>query len=157
MSTEVIDESLVHRVMSQGPQQLDRIGDVTAELKEDSQIRLLLIDGEPSALSAACTRARARLDHVDKGNRPRAYLHATLQLALCVAAAGNTDEAQRVLHSALRTCAALGLSQMLIDEGPQMLRLAEDTAVADEFSSADAATPANVRDFVLGLAETSTV
>jgi hypothetical protein len=45
---------------------------------------------------------------------------------------------------------------LLIDQGPQMLRLAKDTAVADEFSSADPTTQ-NVRDFVLHLAETSTV
>jgi serine/threonine-protein kinase PknK len=68
--------------------------------------------------------------------------------------AGKSDEAQRALAPALRTCAALGLSRLLIDEGPQMLRLAKDTAVADEFSSAD---PTNVRDFVLSMAETSTV
>ena len=157
MSTEGIDESLAHRVRSQGVQALDGTGDVTAELREDSQIRLLLGDGQPSALTAACTRARARVDHVDQHKRPRAHLQATLQYAFCLAVAGNTDQAQRVLAPALRTCAALGLSHLLIDEGPQMLRLAKDTAVADEFSSADPTTSESVRDFVLGLAETSTV
>ena len=115
------------------------------------------IDGQPSALTAACDRARARVDHVDQRKRPRAHLQATLQFAFCLAVAGNTDEAQRVLAPALRTCAALGLSHLLIDEGPQMLRLAKDTVVADEFSSADPTTSESVRDFVLGLAETSTV
>jgi hypothetical protein len=57
----------------------------------------------------------------------------------------------------LRTCAALGLSHLLIDEGPQMLRLAKGAVVAGEFSSADPTTSESVRDFVLGLAETSTV
>ena len=157
LTGEPIDEAVTQRVMSQGAQKLDGIGNDTVELKEDSQIRLLLLDGKPSALSAACERARARLDHVDRSNRPRAHLHATLQFALCLAAAGNTDEAQRVLASALGTCAALGLSQLLLDEGPQMLCLATDTVVADEFSSADPTTSANVRDFVLNLAETSAV
>ena len=157
MSTEEIDESLADRVMSQGAQALDGIGDVTAELREDSQIRLLLNDGQRSALSAACNRARARVDHVDQRKRPRAHLQATLQLAFCLAVAGNTDEAQRVLAPALRTCAALGLSHLLIDEGPQMLRLAKGAAVAGESSSADPTTSESVRDFVLGLAETSTV
>jgi serine/threonine-protein kinase PknK len=156
MSTEGIDESLAHRVRSQGVQALDGTGDVTAELREDSQIRLLLGDGQPSALTAACTRARARVDHVDQHKRPRAHLQATLQYAFCLAVAG-TNQAQRVLAPALRTCAALGLSHLLIDEGPQMLRLAKDTAVADEFSSADPTTSESVRDFVSGLAETSTV
>jgi serine/threonine-protein kinase PknK len=76
-------------------------------------------------------------------------------LALCLAVTGDTYEAQRVLAPALRTCAALGLSRLLIDEGPQMLRLAADTVDTDEFSSADPTTSENVREFVLSLAETS--
>jgi hypothetical protein len=157
LSTEDIDESLAQRVMAQGAQKFDGTGDDyddIAELREDSQIRLLLLDGKPSALSEACGRARVRLDNVDKSKRPRAYLHTTIQLALCLAVAGNSDEAQRVLAPALRTCAALGLSRLLIDEGPQMLRLAEDTITASEVSSADAITWANVRDFVTSLAAT---
>jgi ATP/maltotriose-dependent transcriptional regulator MalT len=157
MSTEEIDESLAHRVMGQGAQALDGIGDVTAELREDSQIRLLLDDGQPSALSAAGNRARARVDHVDQRKRPRAHLQATLQYAFCLAVAGNTAEAQRVLGPALRTCAALGLSRLLIDQGPQMLRLAQDAAIEADGEAADATTSANVRDFVLSLAETSSL
>jgi hypothetical protein len=157
LSGEPIDESVARRITSARTQHLDGIGDVAAELMEDSQIRLLLIDGMPAAVSEACKRARARLDHVDQSKRPRAHLHATLQLALCLGVAGNTDEAHRILSSALRTCAALELSRVLLDEGPQMLRLAKDTVVADEFSSADPTTSANVRDFVLSLAETSSV
>jgi hypothetical protein len=38
-----------------------------------------------------------------------------------------------------------------------MLRLAKGAVVAGEFSSADPTTSESVRDFVLGLAETSTV
>src|SRR6516165_2971404 len=151
MSTEEIDEGLAQRVLGQGAQALDGIGDDTAELREDSRIRLLLNDGSPSALSAACERARAQLGHVDQDKRPRARLGATLQLALCLAVAGDTDEAQRVLAPALRTCAALGLSRLLIDEGPQMLRLAQDTAAALEFSSADP-TSKSVQDFVSKIA-----
>ena len=153
LSTEEIDESLAQRIMAQGAPKLDRTD--VAELREDSQIRLLLLDRKPSALSEACERARARLDHVDQNKRPRAHLLATLQLSLCLAVAGSLDEAQRVLAPALRTCAALGLSQLLIDEGPQMIRLATDTAAADEY--ADPATSESIRDFVSSLAETSTV
>jgi serine/threonine-protein kinase/serine/threonine-protein kinase PknK len=157
LSGEPVGESLAARVMAQGAQKLDGTGDDIAELREDSQIRLLLLDAEPPALSEACRRARVRLDHVDQSKRPRAHLHTKIQLALCLAVAGDTDEAQRVLAPALRTCAALGLSRLLIDEGPQMLRLAADTVDADEFSSADPTASENVREFVLGLAETSPV
>jgi serine/threonine-protein kinase/serine/threonine-protein kinase PknK len=152
-SGEPIDEAVARRITSSGSQPLDGIGDVAAESTEDSQIRLLLIDRTPSALATACQRARTRREHVDQGKRPRAYLHATIQLALCMAAAGDTDEAQHVLSPALRTCAALGLRQLLIDEGPQVLRLAKACVTQTESSSADDAVTANVRDFVLHLAE----
>jgi serine/threonine-protein kinase/serine/threonine-protein kinase PknK len=152
-SGEPIDEAVARRITSSGSQPLDGIGDVAAESTEDSQIRLLLIDRTPSALATACQRARARMEHVDQGKRPRAYLHATIQLALCLAAAGHTDEAQHVLSPALRTCAALGLRQLLIGEGPQVLRLAKACVTQTESSSADDAVTANVRDFALHLAE----
>ena len=153
ISAEPIDESVAQRITRAGSQPLDGIGDVAAELTEDSQIRLLLIDGTPSALATACQRARARLEHVDQGKRPRAHLHATVQLALCLAAAGDTDEAQHILAPALRTCAALGLRQLLIDEGPRMLRLAKECVTQTYSSLADDAVTANIRDFALHLAE----
>jgi ATP/maltotriose-dependent transcriptional regulator MalT len=153
ISGEPIDESVALHITSAGSQPLDGIGDVTAELTEDSQIRLLLIDGTQSALAEACERARARLEHVDPVKRPRAHLHATVQLALCLAAAGNADKAQHVLAPALRTCAALGLSQLLIDEGPQMIRLAKECVTHTDGSLADDAISKNVRDFALNLAE----
>jgi len=134
-SGEPIDESVALRITSS---------------MEDVQIRLLLIDATASALATACQRAGARLEGVNQSKRPRAHLQATLQLALCLGMAGNTDEAIRVLSPALRTCAALGLSQLIVDEGPQMLRLANDTVV-------DPSAPASIRDFVQSLAETSNV
>jgi serine/threonine-protein kinase/serine/threonine-protein kinase PknK len=134
-SGEPIDESVALRISSS---------------MEDAQIRLLLIDETSSALAMACQRASARLEGVDQSKRPRAHLQATLQLALCLGMAGSTDEAIRVLSPALKTCAALGLSRLLIDEGPQMLRLAND-AVSDPSASA------SVRDFVQSLAEPSNV
>jgi ATP/maltotriose-dependent transcriptional regulator MalT len=150
MSGEPIDESLARRITSAGPQPLDAIDDVTAEFMEDSQIRLLLIDGTRPALEIACQRAHSRIEHVDQDKRPRAHLKATIQLALCLATAGDTDEAQRVLAPALRTCAALELRQLLIDEGPQMLHLARECVARTDGSLAD---DANVREFALSLAE----
>jgi ATP/maltotriose-dependent transcriptional regulator MalT len=154
LSGEGIDESVAKRVTAQGAQKLDGTGDDIAELREDSQIRLLLLDRSPAALGEACSRARVRLDNIDQSRRPRAHLMATLQYALCLAETGDNSEAQRVLAPALRICAALGLSRLLIDEGTQMLRLALDTITASELGSADAITSANVRDFVTSLAAT---
>jgi ATP/maltotriose-dependent transcriptional regulator MalT len=157
LSGEPIDESVARRITSADSLQLDGIGDVAAELTEDAQIRLLLINGTPSALETACRRAGARLEHVDQAKRPRARLHAMLQFALCLGDAGNSDYAHRVLSSPLKTCAALELSQVLLDEGPRMLHLAKDAVDAKEFSSADPTTAANVRDFVSNLVEKSSV
>jgi hypothetical protein len=65
--------------------------------------------------------------------------------------AGNRAQAEHVVGSALRTCAALGLNRMLIDEGPLMIRLAKDAYAASEGNLADAVTSASVSDFVLSL------
>jgi serine/threonine-protein kinase/serine/threonine-protein kinase PknK len=157
LSGEPIDDSLARRIAHSHSEHLDELGGVTAELMEDAQIRMLVIDATPSALDEACARARACRDRVDQHDRPRAHLRATLHLAHCLGAAGEHDEAVRVLHPALRTCAALGLSQLLLDEGPQMVRLAQDTVHASGSRSPDQATPANVRDFVSNLADTSRV
>ena len=132
--------------MAHGLQDLDEIGDLTAEFREDAQIRVLLLDGQPDALASACERARVRLDHIDKLQRPRAHLLARLQYARCLAAAGKDEKAQWVLAPALKTCAALGLSRLLIDEGPAILRVANEVAAGWE--TIDAATAADISDFV---------
>jgi serine/threonine-protein kinase PknK len=152
-----IDVSLAQRVRSQGAQALDGIGDVTTEFREDSQIRVLLVEGESSALADACSRARIRRDRIDQRKRPRAHLRASLQLAFCLTSAGRREEASQALAPALRTCAALGLSRLILDEGPMMVRLAKETVPEDEFSATDPAMAENVRDFVLALADTPTV
>jgi hypothetical protein len=46
---------------------------------------------------------------------------------------------------------------LLIDEGPQIVHVAQDAEIETEGEVADAATSANVRDFVLNLAETSSL
>jgi serine/threonine-protein kinase/serine/threonine-protein kinase PknK len=157
LSGKPLDDSLARRITHSDSEQLDELDCVTAELLEDAQIRMLLIDATPSAVEEACGRARACRDHVDEHNRPRAHLRATLQLTHCLGVAGDHDEAVGVLHPALRTCAALGLSQLLIDEGPHMVRLARDAVDASGSRSPDQARLANVRDFVSNLEETSGV
>jgi MalT-like TPR region len=162
LSGEPIEDSLGRRITHSHSEHshsehVDELGGVTAELIADAQIRMLVIDGTPSALDEACARARACRDRVDAHNRPRAHLRATLQLTHCLGAAGDHDDAVRVLHPALRTCAALGLSQLLIDEGPQVVRLAQDAVHTGGSSVADQAQPANLRDFVSNLADTSGV
>jgi hypothetical protein len=93
------------------------------------------------------------MEHVDQRKRPRAHLYAAIQLAHCLAAAHDTEEARRVLAPALKTCAALGLSQLLVDEGPQILRLAKECVKQTDGGLADDALVATVRDFALNLGE----
>lgn len=153
LSGTELDKSLTRRIMAHGLQDLDEIGDLTAEFREDAQIRVLLLDGRPEALASACERAKARLDHVDKLQRPRAHLQTRIQYARCLAAAGMDEKAQWVLAPALKTCAALGLSRLLTDEGPAILRVAHDVAVGWE--AIDAGTAADISDFVHKLEATS--
>jgi len=153
LSGNEVDQALARRVMAHGAQELGESGDLTAEFREDAQIRLLLLDGRPQALAAACARANARLDHIDKLQRPRAHLQATIQYARCLAAAGADEKAQWALAPALKTCAALGLSRLLVDEGPAILRVAHDIAVGWE--TVDPATAPDISDFVHKLEATS--
>jgi len=155
LSGEPIDDEVVRRIMIGSSPQTGGVFDGTAETLEDAQIRLLLADGRAAALTSAGERARTRLDRVDPSRRPRAHLCASIQLALCLALAGNTVGAMATMEPVLKTSAALGLTQLLVDEGPEMVRLAQDTAAANESASTDAHTASSIRDFVAGLAATS--
>jgi serine/threonine-protein kinase/serine/threonine-protein kinase PknK len=153
LSGSEIDTALVRRVMAHGVQDIDESGDLTAEFREDAQIRLLLLNGDPAASASACERARVRLDHTDELLRPRAHLQTRIQYARCLVAAGQDERARWVLAPALKTCAALGLSRLLLDEGPALLRVAHDVAVGWE--TVDVATAADISDFVHQLEATS--
>jgi ATP/maltotriose-dependent transcriptional regulator MalT len=153
LSAGKVDELLARQVQGHGAQHLDRNGDETAEFLEDAQIRLLLLDADPAAASAACRRARTRLDVVDPVRRPRAHLQATIQMALCLAAFGDGDQARRVLAPALETCAALGFRRLILDEGPQLVRLAQEAAADLEPYAEAGSARVHVRDFVFGLAD----
>jgi serine/threonine-protein kinase/serine/threonine-protein kinase PknK len=152
-----IGDSLALRITHSQSERPDELDGVTAELIEGTQIRVLLQAGTPEALDEACARARACRDRIDQHDRPRAHLGATLQFAHCLGVAGDHDEAVHVLYPALRTCAALGLSQLLLDEGPQMIRLAQDAIHASGSRSPDQVTQENIRDFVSNLSDASSV
>ena len=98
------------------------LGTATAEIEEDSAIRLLLgsSDGDREA---ACTRAAALVGAIDAGRRPLAAMRANLLLAGCLATLHRDDEARTVLLPAAARCAELGLRRLLADEGPQARRL----------------------------------
>jgi hypothetical protein len=84
----------------------------------------------PQSNSGRARKSGHSSSTADRRQRSRAHVQATLQDALCLAVADNTDEGQLVLARALRTFATVGVRRLLIDEGPQMLRLGKDAAVA---------------------------
>lgn len=86
---------------------------VTAELQEESVIRELLARQSVTAAAEACVLARSRVDRLAGHHRPRALLHANLLLAGCLAAAGETEQAERTLLPGARLCAERSLIGLL--------------------------------------------
>ncbi|WAM19216.1 serine/threonine-protein kinase [Rhodococcus sp. JS3073] len=103
--------------------QRDGILTVTAELREDSAIRILVATDEPNRLDQACARAAALVNYLEGQGRPRALLQAHLLLTGCLAAAKRIVQAKRTLAPIAAQCADLGLVRLLSDEGPHILSI----------------------------------
>jgi serine/threonine-protein kinase PknK len=89
------------------------IATVTAEIDEDSAVRLLLASPAVADREQAYQRAHQLLDGIDGARRPLAELRATLLLVKCLAALDRIDEAKRLLAPAAATCTRLGLAGLL--------------------------------------------
>lgn len=108
------------RIMA-GCRQARNIIAVTAELDEDSEIRLLLAETNRTHFDEACNRAAGLVQAVSSADRPRAALEATLLHTQCLARGGRTNEAMEVLAPAAEACARHNLVRLLIDAGPDIL------------------------------------
>jgi serine/threonine-protein kinase PknK len=93
---------------------------ITAELEEDSAIRLLLAEPSPERLEDAFRRAQALVQRLDGRGRPRALMHARLLLVACLFASGRTEEAARILTPVAAMCAELALPRVLLDAHAQV-------------------------------------
>ncbi|MFI7195136.1 hypothetical protein ACIBQ0_35865 [Nocardia nova] len=93
----------------------DGIAIVTAELRAESHIRRLLRE----APHRAVLRAEALHQSIDRVARPRAHLYATILYAACTTAAGRSATAEPLLIDVISRCAAVGIVQPLLDEGPE--------------------------------------
>ncbi|WP_405181964.1 protein kinase [Nocardia sp. NBC_01377] len=102
------------------PSDTDGIALITAEFREDSAIRRLLARHSVTASALACERARRLVDRIARMTRPRALLRARLLLIACLAAAGERDEAERILRPLVRQCAELGLVGILRFADPKI-------------------------------------
>jgi serine/threonine-protein kinase PknK len=90
---------------------------MTAELDEDSGIRLLCAGESDEDRQQARLRARNLLAGADGEHRPLAALTARLLLAETLTATGNLEDASVVSPDAAARCVAVGLSRLPVDAG----------------------------------------
>jgi ATP/maltotriose-dependent transcriptional regulator MalT len=113
IAPEVAARLRAARVIPQG----DGIATITAELDENSGIRLLSASDSDNDREQACRRAADLLAGIDCERRPLAALSAQLLLSETLMATGRTDEADIVLPGVVARCEELGLSRLLVDAG----------------------------------------
>jgi ATP/maltotriose-dependent transcriptional regulator MalT len=93
----------------------DGIATMTAELDEDSGIRLLSSSDDADDRQLACRRAVSLLAGIDPKQRPLAALRAQLLVAETLSAAGRATDARDELGSVRALCDQHGLPQLLVD------------------------------------------
>src|SRR6478735_7810510 len=95
----------------------DGIATLTAELDENSAVRLLAASDSPDDQGQACRRAADLVTGIDGRRRPLAALQAELLLIETLTATGRVAEARAgALHVSAR-CAEVGLPHLLVDAG----------------------------------------
>jgi len=95
----------------------DGIATITAELDENSGIRLLSASDSADDREQACRRAVDLLAGIDGERRPLAALTAQLLLAETLQATGRAGDADVVLPDVVARCEQLGLPRLLVDAG----------------------------------------
>jgi ATP/maltotriose-dependent transcriptional regulator MalT len=95
----------------------DGIATITAELDENSGIRLLSASDTANDREEACRRAADLLAGIDDERRPLAALTAQLLLVETLMATGRSEDANAVLPDVVARCEKLGLSRLLVDAG----------------------------------------
>ena len=95
------------------------LGEITAQLRDETEIRGLLAD-QPGL---ACDRAQAWVLRLQPQARPRALLQANRLLVAALCAAGRTDDAKQTLAHIAAQCAEHGMIRYLLDGGPRVVAL----------------------------------
>jgi serine/threonine-protein kinase PknK len=90
---------------------------MTAELDEDSAVRLLAASDSADDHEQACRRAADLAAAIDGERRPLAALQAQVLRIETLTAAGREAEARDQLGPVAAKCAELGLSRLLVDAG----------------------------------------
>jgi serine/threonine-protein kinase PknK len=104
----------------------DGIGQVTAQIEDDSAIRLLLARQSPELTARAVARAQKLVQSLKGTERRRAELQATRLLVTCMADAGRIEEAKGYLAEVAAICASQGMRQFLLDGGEHVQALLVD-------------------------------
>ncbi|MGB6515867.1 MAG: serine/threonine-protein kinase PknK, partial [Mycobacterium sp.] len=113
IAPEVAARLRATRVIPQG----NGIATITAELDENSGIRLLSASDSDNDREQACRRAADLLAGINCERRPLAALSAQLLLSETLMATGRTDDADIVLPRVVARCEEVGLSRLLVDAG----------------------------------------
>jgi serine/threonine-protein kinase PknK len=113
IAPEVAARLRATRVIPQG----NGIATITAELDENSGIRLLSASDSDNDREQACLRAADLLAGINGERRPLAALSAQLLLSETLMATGRTDDADIVLPRVVARCEEVGLSRLLVDAG----------------------------------------
>jgi serine/threonine-protein kinase PknK len=95
----------------------DGIATLTAELDEDSAVRLLAASDSPSDQGQACRRAADLATGIDGRRRPLAALQAELLLIETLTATGRVAEARAGILQVSSRCAEVRLPRLLVDAG----------------------------------------
>jgi ATP/maltotriose-dependent transcriptional regulator MalT len=95
----------------------DGIATMTAELDEDSGIRILLASDSDDDREQAYRRAGEMFAGIDSERRPLAGLNARLLRIETLAATGRTEEARAERADVEAQLAGIGLSRLLVDAG----------------------------------------
>ncbi|MFR9751872.1 protein kinase domain-containing protein [Nocardia sp. 004] len=123
IANEQIRLGLTPTYLTESPVGESGVAIMTAELRADSTIRLLLRSDTATQIATAITRAEQLRDSIDAARRPRSAAQAQVLLASCLAAAEQTDAAKDTLVPVLATYADVGLIRPLLDEGPRITTL----------------------------------
>ncbi|MDF3312818.1 protein kinase [Rhodococcus sp. T2V] len=110
------------------------ISRVTAEIMEESHIRLLLAAATDRSVKQAGARARKFAESIDTQRRPKASLHARLLLAECRAALRPNRDVELMLFPLLERCARSGLLLPILDAGPAVCALVQHISETHELS-----------------------
>jgi serine/threonine-protein kinase PknK len=113
-----IAQAVVERLLSsRNIPRNDGIATMTAELDEDSGVRVLLASDSDDDREQAYRRAGEMFAGIDSERRPLAGLNARLLRIETLAATGRTDEARAERADVEAQLAGIGLSRLLVDAG----------------------------------------